>query len=255
MKVLQKFLIKSVLVTGANRGIGLELVRYFVDQNKQLNEQPVKVISCSRGLSPELEDMLSEHVYHVGLEVTDNMSVEAAVKKVSDIVGADGLNLLINNAAIMQHGKGVLGCSDQEMKETLTVNVIGPHSVANNFHPLLKLAAECNSDTPLSCARAAVFNISSELGSIENTKNSFTTAYRVSKAALNMLTKCQASDFIKDGIICLSVHPGWVRTDLGGPRAPLSTKESVEDIMHMISHCTEEHNGMYVRKNLVSEPY
>ena len=254
--MLQKFLIKSVVVTGANRGIGLELVKYFVEQNKQYegHSQPVKVISCSRCSSPELDDLL-DHISHIELEVTDAKSVSMAAKKVSDIVGPDGLNLLINNAAITYHENGVIGCSDQEMRETLDVNVLGPHSVTNKFYPLLKQAAECNSHIPLCCARAAVLNISSELGSILNTNNSFTTAYRVSKAALNMLTKCQASEFIKDGIISMSVHPGWVRTDLGGPRAPLSTQESVEDIAHMIAHCTEDHNGMYVRKNLVSVPY
>ena len=256
MKVLQQFPIKSVLVTGCNRGIGLELIKYFAEQNKKNNDQPVKVISSSIGLSSELNNLLSEHIFHVELNVTDTSSVSAAVQKVSDIVGNDGLNLLINNAAIMYDDEGVLDCSDQAMKETFNVNVIGPLSVTNLFHPLLKLAAECNSEVPLSCARAAVFNISSQQGSIHDTKTSSKTAYRVSKAALNMLTKCQASEFIKDGIICLSVHPCWVLTDLENPRAPLSYKEAVKDhIVQMITHCTEDHNGMFARQNFVPHPY
>lgn len=254
MRVLKEYFIKSVVVTGSNRGIGLELIKYFVEQNKQHGDNKVKIVSCARKMSPDLKE-ISGDIYHVNLEITDLKSAAVAAEEVSNIVGSDGLNLLINNAAIMKHGKGVLGCSDLELMETLEVNVVGQHIVTNSFYPLLKRAAECNSYVPISCAKAAVINISSELGSIQNTTNSFTTAYRVSKAALNMLTKCQASDFIKDGIVSLSVHPGWVRTDLGGPRAPLSTKDSVEDIAYMIENCTEKHNGKYVRKGLVTEPY
>ena len=253
-KVLQKFFIKSVVVTGANRGIGLELVRYFAKQNKLDGVSKTKVISCSRRMSPELEELLEE-VHHVELEVTDSKSLENAVSKVSTIVGDEGLNLLINNAAIMRHGKGSLGCTEAELTETLNVNVTGIHSVTRKFHPLLKMGAAFQKHIPHSCARAAVLNISSELGSIQNTKNSFTTAYRVSKAAVNMLTKCASHDLVKDDIICLSVHPGWVRTDLGGPQAPLSAEESVADIVEMIEQFTKEHNGMFVRKGLVAEPY
>ena len=252
MRILQQFPLKSVLVTGANRGIGLEMVKYFVSQRSQHN--PMKIISCSRSRSEELK-CLSESISHVELDVTNDDSLLKAMDDVSEIVGDAGLNLLINNAAVMYRGKGVLGCSEREMEETFRVNVLGPHSVTKRLYPLLKLASQNNSHIPPSCARAAVINISSELGSIQGTKNSYTTAYRVSKAALNMITKCQASEFIQDGVLSLSVHPGWVRTDLGGPKAPLSVQESVEDIANILINCSQEHNGMFVRKNLVSEPY
>lgn len=254
MLALGKHAIKSILVTGSNRGIGLELVKYLVEQNEKTSDSKLQIISCCRQSSPELE-AIKDKVHIVQLEVTDTGSVDNAVKRASEIVGDNGLNVLINNAAIMKHGKGVLGCSENEFIETLSVNVIGAHSVTNRFYPLLKQSALINDKIPVSCARAAVVNISSELGSISNTRNSFTTAYRVSKAALNMLTKCASTEFIKDNVLCISVHPGWVRTDLGGQRAPLSTRESVEDIVNILNQCAEQHNGQYVRKGLVLEPY
>ena len=252
MRILHQFPLKSVLVTGSNRGIGLEMVKYFVKQRSE--HEPIKIISCSRSLSKELK-CLTGSISHVELDVTNEDSLLKAVHRVSEIVGDAGLNLLINNAAVMYRGEGVLGCSERDMEETFKVNVLGPHSVTKNLYPLLKLASRNNSHIPPSCARAAVINISSELGSIQGTKNSYTTAYRVSKAALNMITKCQASEFIKDGVLSLSVHPGWVRTDMGGLNAPLSVQESVEDIAHILINCSQEHNGMFVRKNLIPEPY
>eukprot|EP00116_Pleurobrachia_bachei_P001036 sb/3461298/ len=224
---------RSILVTGANRGIGLELVRHFARQK----DPSLNVISCSRRVSPELEELMSDGgVHHVTFDVT-NPDTAPMIEAVAGIVGDNGLNVLVNNAAIMRHGTGAFGCSREEMMETLDVNVTAVHCITTAFHPLLKQGG----DKML----GKVINISSELGSISNTHNSFTTAYRVSKAALNMLSRCTATDLIKDNVICLAVHPGWVRTDLGGPNAPLSVEDSCRDVVDIIERAGREHNGMY----------
>lgn len=247
-----KFLPRSVLVTGANRGLGLEFVRYFVRNNQHSNVQPTKIISCSRKMNSDLEELL-EDIHHIELDVTNESQVNDAASKVSKIVGDDGLSLLINNAAIMRHGKGISGCSVSEMKETLDTNLIGVHAMTRSLHPLLKKAAASQSDLPISCARAAVCNLSAELGSIKGTnRNYLYTAYKVSKAGLNMLTKCTAVDLIKDNIICFSVHPGWANTELGGPQAPLSAEAAVADMIEIMEACRKKHNGAFLRKGMNS---
>lgn len=252
MTVLQQFLPRSVLITGANRGLGLEFVKYFIRHNQQPGIQPTTIISCSRTMSSELEHLL-EDVHHIDVDVTNEVHVKDAASKVSKIVGNDGLSLLINNAAIMRHGKGIAGCSVAEMQETLDTNLIGVHTVTQNFHPLLKQSAESQAHLPISCTRAAVCNLSAELGSIKGTnRNNLYTAYKVSKAGLNMLTKCTAVDFIKDNIICFSVHPGWAQTSLGGPQAPLSAETAVEDMIEIMKTCTKKQNGAFLRKGMNS---
>ena len=252
MKVLLPFLPRSVLVTGANRGLGLEFVKYFVKKNQLPGAQPTTVISCARKMSPELEELL-EDIHHIDVDVTNEVQVNDAASKVSKIVGSDGLSLLINNAAIMRHGKGVSGCSVEEMKETLDTNLIGVHAMTRSFQPLLKQSAESQADLPVSCSRAAICNLSAELGSIKGTnKNFLYTAYKVSKAGLNMYTKCSAVDLIKDNIICFSVHPGWAQTGLGGPQAPLSGEAAVEDMIEIMSNCTKKQNGAFLRKGMNS---
>ena len=254
MKVLQQFMPRSVLVTGANRGIGLEFVRHFVRMNRMSKdsnlENHTKIISCCRNMSSELEELL-EDVHHVDLDVTNEMQVKEAASTVSKIVKNDGLNLLINNAAVMRHGKGIVGCSVDEMRETIDINLIGAHSMTKSFHPLLKQAAESQSDVPVSFSRAGICNVSAELGSIKGTnRNYIYTAYKVSKAGLNMLTKCTAVDLIKDNIICISVHPGWAKTDLGGPNAPMSAEEGVSHMVEIMNSCSKKHNGQFLRKGM-----
>ena len=252
MKLLQQFSPKSVLITGANRGIGLEFARYFVRMNKTSGDprNHTKVISCCRNMSSELEELL-EDVNHIDLDVTNEVQVKEATHTVSKIVKNDGLNVLINNAAVMRHGKGIIGCSVDEMRESIEINLIGTYSMTKNFQPLLQQAAESQADLPISFARSGICNISAELGSIKGTnKNFLYTAYKVSKAGLNMLTKCTAVDVIKDNIICISVHPGWAKTTLGGPNAPLSASESVCDMIEIMSSCSKKHNGQFLRKGM-----
>ena len=174
-----------------------------------------------------------------------------------DALGEKGLNLLINNAAVQSYDKpaGVQACFPQEMTEVFNVNVSGTHSITLSFYPLLKLSASQRSDLPVCCARAAVFNISSQLASIANTDRSYAVSYKVSKTALNMLIKMTSMEVIQDGILSLAVHPGWVRTDLGGHNATLGTEESVADMVPLIANATQEHNGKFIGKDFVVFPY
>ena len=203
-------------------------------------------------MTTDLEEVLNKDcVYHLPLEVDDDSSIGVAAETVSQIVGKEGLNLLINNAAIMTHGKGIRGCSKSELMRSYDVNVASILSLTNVMYPLLKTSAENLSKYPISFARAGIINISSSLGSItETTSNSSTPAYRISKAALNMLTRCQSLEFVKDGVLTVSVHPGWVRTDMGGPNARLSVDAAAEDIVKIIQTAGRSHNGKFIRREL-----
>ncbi|KTF75164.1 hypothetical protein cypCar_00042131 [Cyprinus carpio] len=95
--------------------------------------------------------------------------------------------------------------------------------------------------------RSAIINVSTLLSSITTCPENFSVSpmypYRVSKAALNMLTRCLAEDLKKDGILVMSLHPGWVQTEMGGPKAPLTTAESISGMMKVITSLTEKDTG------------
>ncbi|CAM4620171.1 unnamed protein product [Lepidochelys olivacea] len=131
------------------------------------------------------------------------------------------------------------------------------------FLPLLKKAAQGSSQNGLSCSKAAIVNISSFMGSIERVPETFSVpaiSYRCSKpgrahgntlssrtlpmrAALNMLTRCQALSYAEDGVLCTAVHPGWVKTDMGTQEAHLPVDESVRGILAVLPTLSEKHSG------------
>ncbi|XP_069460574.1 uncharacterized protein [Ambystoma mexicanum] len=158
----------SVLVTGSNRGIGLELVKKFL-------ESPVPpdwvFATCRDPEGPkaqELKALASEHsnLMVLQLDVTNHSSILEAAKKVESKLDGSGLNLVINNAAMM-HRTMLHDSTREDLMESYDNNVIGPLLVSQVFLPLLKKAAQGNPAAALSCKKAAVINISAVLGSIE----------------------------------------------------------------------------------------
>ncbi|KAK1888332.1 C-factor [Dissostichus eleginoides] len=120
--------------------------------------------------------------------------------------------------------------------------------------PLLKLAASkggAGGAGGMGIKRAAVINMTSLLGSVElnwgERANNFKWyPYRTSKCALNMVSRCMAADLEPDGILCMALHPGWVRTDMGGSRAPLSPDESISSVLSVIGGLTEKDHGSFL---------
>ncbi|KAK2841776.1 hypothetical protein Q5P01_011976 [Channa striata] len=136
--------------------------------------------------------------------------------------------------------------------EVYETNVAGPFLLAKMFLPLLKKAADGNSEkhkgNTMSCRRAAIINISTLISSMEKCSETFHVApmyaYRTSKAALNMLTCCLAEDFKTHNILVTAIHPGWVRTELGGTEAPLTTRDSVLSMVSVMSFLGNKDSGM-----------
>ncbi|XP_071973903.1 C-signal-like [Engystomops pustulosus] len=245
-------MISSVLVTGSNRGIGLELIKKFLAKSPS----PEKIFATCRNpdgpRSEELRNLALKHsnIVILPLDATNTDSVKNAVVEVKKHLNGSGLNLLINNAGVMSR-VNLDKVDADDLIDTFTTNVVGPMQVSQAFYPLLKKSAEDNGHKPLSSERAALVNMSSLLGSIEKTSLTFDVekqviAYRISKAALNMLTRLQAESYRKDGILCTALHPGWVKTDMGTEKAPLTTDQSATGIMEVLGFLSEKQNGILV---------
>ncbi|KAF7650611.1 hypothetical protein LDENG_00122970, partial [Lucifuga dentata] len=189
------------------------------------------------------------------LDVSDEDSICAAVQAVNGHIGASGLNLLINNAAVNKPAAPAKLCdtSKKDMMDVYNTNMAGPFLLAKMFLPLLQRAADTHSPgkgkgDEMSCRRSAIINISTFISSIQKCPETFHFAhmypYRTSKAALNMLTRCLAEDFKKNQILVTGLHPGWVQTDMGGKHAPLTTQESVLGMLSVMSSLSSKDSGM-----------
>ncbi|NWT85881.1 GSFK dehydrogenase, partial [Lanius ludovicianus] len=218
--------VRSLLVTGANRGLGLGFVQHFL----RMPKPPQWIFATCRdpkGQRAQMEWHGLRGLHHgdggsdlpcVGsAEVANPASIKAAAAKVGEHLGGSGLNLLINNAGMVKLNSLDTETSE-DMTETYTTNTIGPLLMGQAFLPLLKKAAQGSPGSGLSCSKAAIVNMSSIGGSIAS---SFgwdmmqVTSYRCSKAALNMLSKCQSLAYREHGVLCVALHPGWVQTDMG----------------------------------------
>lgn len=240
----------NVLVTGCNRGIGLELVKRLVAEGCK------NIFACSRSMSPELEELTKlDPVHHISLEITNAGAVEAAFTQVEGVLGDEGLNILINNAAVVSRTPLPSVTSPEELMSCFNINVAATHSVTQKFSPLLIKAAAAHSDKEVGCSRAFVMNVSSAVGSLANTTSAWASAYRVSKAALNMLTRCTAIELLEKDVLCLAVHPGWVQTDMGGPNALITTETSVNDLMELLQNSGKEHSGLLMRNKMEIMPF
>ncbi|XP_056357000.1 C-factor-like [Oenanthe melanoleuca] len=244
--------VRSVLVTGANRGLGLGLVQHFL----RMPKPPQWIFAGCRDpkgqRAQELQNLASKHpnIIIIPLEVADPTSIKAAAAKVGEHLGDSGLNLLINNAGILK--TNTLDAETlEDMSEVYTTNTIGPLLMGQAFLPLLKKAAQGSPGSGLSCSKAAIINISSTGGSIGAllTWNRIqATSYRCSKAALNMLSKCQSLAYKEHGILCVALHPGWVQTDLGSAvgKPPVTVDDSVQGMLKVLSSLSEKDTGTFL---------
>ncbi|XP_064375372.1 C-signal-like [Dromaius novaehollandiae] len=245
--------VHSALVTGANRGIGLGIIKQLL----QLPNPPKWLFAACRDpkgeRAQELQHLASKHpsLVIVPLEVTDPASIQAAAARVREHLKDSGLNLLINNAGIAK-----LSYLDTEtladMSQVYATNTIGPLLVSQAFLPLLKKAAQGSPSSELSCSKAAIINMSSYGGSIKEVHLwdlGQSVSYRCSKAALNMLTKCQSLGYRQHGILCAALHPGWVQTDMGnvaGHKPPLTLDVSVQGMLNVLCSLSEKDNGTFL---------
>jgi NAD(P)-dependent dehydrogenase (short-subunit alcohol dehydrogenase family) len=212
----------TVLITGANRGIGLEYARQFAAKGYQ-------VIGTARDPADAKE--LSEVADRVEqLDVTDPASVAGLAKRLD----GNAIDILVNNAGVFDRGDVSLDKVDFKMMErTLAVNTLGPLRVVQVLLPNLRKGRQ-----------KTIVSMSSQLGSIENSNGRW-YAYRSSKAALNQLNKTLSAELAAEGFVCVVLHPGWVRTDMGGAGATYSPEESVSGLVAVIEKLGPADNGRF----------
>lgn len=131
--------------------------------------------------------------------------------------------------------------------QTFETNTVAPVMLTKAFLPLLKKASSTNNAKPLGIQRAAIINMSSILGSIEDNTQGGLYAYRLSKSALNAATKSMSIDLKNDSILCVAIHPGWVKTDMGGSHAPLTVETACKQMVGTFTTLSEPHNGGFVQ--------
>lgn len=225
----------TVLVTGANRGLGLEYCR-------QMAVAGWKVLACTRnpGRAPALLEVAAVNpgrVRALTLDVTDEDAVEALVRELR----RTPLDMLINNAGTFGPEGTPAGMRYQSLahmdyaiwRDILEVNLLAPFRLTAALAPNLRLAA-----------RPVVVMLSSDLGSIANNRLGHSHAYRTSKAGLNMLTKGIANEW-RD-VIVVSIAPGWCKTELGGAEAEIDPADSVRAQLSTFAMLNASHSGRFL---------
>ena len=224
----------TLIITGANRGLGLEFVRQYAADGWAIT-------AINRRDSDELDALQKRHaIQTIRADLTDDASLRRAVAEIDPA----SVDLLINNAGTMGDGSfSESGFSYQafgsfnrdEWLRVFNINVCTPMSLAELLVDQLETA-----DRPV------IATLSSMLGSnaLNSIGNSY--AYRASKAAVNSITKSMGINLRDRGIICVALHPGWVRTDMGGPGADIDVNESVSGMRDSIAKLTLDDTGSFI---------
>ena len=222
---------KTVLVTGANKGIGREVARQLARKGFHVFVA-ARNPDAGRKAADEIAKQSGKATF-IEVDVTDNASVKAAAREFSKIV--DHLDVLVNNAGIMMDGDdAILEVSDSIFRRTIETNVLGALRVTRAFAPLL-----VKSKAP------RVINVSSSGGQLTGGADGWSPAYCISKTALNSVTSQLAAALPKFAVN--SVCPGWVRTDMGGRNATRSVKEGADTIVWLATDAPQELTGRFLR--------
>lgn len=208
-----------LLITGANRGLGYEIAAEALERGHSV----IAGVRNPGEMNEKLANLSEKHGNRLvisAMDVTDETSISNLAFRMKQ--EGKGLDAVINNAAILNARNTHI--EDLDMKDvalTFEINLYGPMRVVKHFLPLLTNSG------------ASVINISSEAGSISNAYPG-DYPYAISKTALNMFTQ-QLLAYVKDrGIQVLSIHPGWMKTDMGGENAPTDPRESARGILEQI---------------------
>ncbi len=223
---------RTVVITGADRGLGLCLVKEFlaggaaVVAGKRSGDRNLRALADRGG-----------KLTIVQMDVADPASIRAAADWVASRVGA--VDLLVNNAAVFPALKGVpleaRDLADGQLERTMQVNAFGPLRVTQRFLPLLDRGAG-----------KTILDVSSEAGSIGGAWRTCEFEYCMSKAALDVQTRLLANALGPRGYRVVAIHPGWMRTEMGGAEADIAPEEAARGILRIASDPDVAPNGAFV---------
>jgi NAD(P)-dependent dehydrogenase (short-subunit alcohol dehydrogenase family) len=219
----------TILITGANRGLGLEFTRQYLEDGQE-------VIATARNMDSvdDLEALRDEHGDRLAihrLDVTDRESIESTYESVRDQY--DSLDILINNAGTMGSKESFDSLTDVDLESVFEVNTVGPFMVTQEFLPFVQ------------DSRGKVIFITSLMGSIEDNGIGGSYPYRISKVGLNMLGRTLSNDYPESEVQFLLLHPGWAKTRMGGEGAKIDPDTSVSGMRDVIADLDEEMNGEF----------
>lgn len=221
---------RRVLVTGANRGLGLEFVRQLLARGDRV------IATCRQpGRAQPLTAQAAAHPGHLHvlpLDIGKDASIQELAREAAMLF--DGLDLLISNAGVLVSGERFGSLTADDMESSFRSNAVGPVLLAQALAPLLARGT-----------RPRLVHLSSIMGSIGHADAFRSPSYGMSKAALNMATVQLAHALAPQGVICVALHPGWVRTDMGGPNAMIDADESVAGMLRVVEALTARDSGAF----------
>lgn len=224
---------RIAIVTGGNRGIGLEICRQLAARSDSRVLLTARNVSAGKEATAQLIDDGGDVLFHE-LEVTDQNSIRRLVKHVADHYGR--ADILVNNAGVyLDSGLALEQIDVGLVRQTFETNFFGPLRLSQAFLPLMKRHKY-----------GRIVNLSSNMGSLTNMRGG-AVGYRASKAALNALTRVLAAELAGTNILVNSVSPGWVRTDMGGPRASRSVAEGADTAVWLATLPDDAPTGGFFR--------
>ena len=230
---------RVAFISGANRGIGFGLTLEMVQHGCKV-AAGYRDESRSEKLLAEAEKQ--RNILPVKVDVTIEDDLKRLYRFIENHFGH--LNILVNSAGVsIKESAEVNKLNWEDLARNLEVNVGGPLMTSKTLYPLLQKGKE-----------KKIININSQMGSIQLTDGG-ATPYRVSKAALNMLSRNQAIEYKGEGVAVVIVHPGWVRTDMGGSAAPITVAESVRKIFQIIEMISLANTGEFISITGDTIPY
>jgi NAD(P)-dependent dehydrogenase (short-subunit alcohol dehydrogenase family) len=226
---------KKILVTGSSRGLGLELVKQYLERGD------IVIATCR---NPEKADSLKDlktrytnALTIIQLDVIDEGLRNNTFKQIKRDFSS--LDMLINNAGIISgDGKNLFHFGDvykEDFMKVLQVNSLAPLLMSEKFSPLLENGTN-----------SKIINISSLNGCITKRTAKGKYSYCTSKAALNMISKILSNDLLEKEITVIALHPGWIKTDMGGPEAPMDLVESISLIIDLIERIDISNTGKFL---------
>ena len=217
----------TILITGANRGLGLKFTELYTQRKCNVLATCRSPQNADRLLKlAEHNDLITIHPLDVGI----NEEIENLAHKIKDVP----IDILINNAGIWRSSS--LGSANkQAWLESFAINSIAPYEVIQALLPNIKMGV-----------LKKVVSITSKMGSIDDNTSGGSYIYRSSKSALNMIMRSLENDLRAYDITTLTLHPGWVQTDMGGMNALINDEQSVSGMMEVIDALNIKNSGRFI---------
>ena len=218
----------TLLITGANRGIGLELCNQYLNEDWEVHaccRNPEKASALN-----QLANKNNKLTIHA-LEVTNENQMDALKKTLK----GKPIDILLNNAGVHALGASQFGKTDDKAwEEAVAINLIAPMKMMEHFVENIAISD-----------KKIIASMSSKMGSMSDNTSGGSYAYRATKAALNAVMLSAAHDLRHLGITALILHPGWVRTDMGGPHGEISVEQSTEMLRKTLDNCDQSDSGKF----------